>query len=166
MIPPFAVIVSVIFRNLVLTVVVSIEIVVKPSTTFSVFPVGMVKPPFAVINPEILAEPTTSSATVGDALPIPRRDLAPPIKYMLLVALALVPYWAIGAVNSVLTSIKFEVIVVCPSMLTSPMTSSLDLGAELPIPVLPDCNIQKSMRLEVLLSILKVPSLFIRFQLL
>jgi hypothetical protein len=85
---------------------------------------------------------------------------------MLLAALMFVPNWAIGADDSVLLSIILEVIIVCPSMLTSPTTSSLDFGAVLPIPVLPDCNIEKSMRLEVLLSILKEPSLFIRFQLL
>ena len=127
---------------------------------------GMVKPPFAVINPEIFAAPDTSSATVGDALPIPRRDLAPPTKYMLLAALVFVPNWAIGVVDSVLLSIILELIVVRPSILTSPTTSSLDLGVMLPIPTFPDCNTQKSMRLEVLLKILNIPSLLIRFQLL
>jgi hypothetical protein len=166
MIPPFAVIVSVIFRNLVLTVVVSIEGVDNPSTTFSTLPAGIVKPPFAVINPEIFAAPNTSSATVGEELPIPMRDLAPPSKYMLLAALAFVPNWAIGVVNCVLLSIILDVIVVRPTILTSPMTSNLDFGAALPIPVLPDCNIQKSTRLEVLLNILNMPSLLIRFQLL
>jgi len=60
----------------------------------------------------------------------------------------------------------FDVMVVRPSIDTSPTTSSFDFGDVLPIPIFPLCNIQKSMRFEVLLSILKMPLLLMRFQLL
>ena len=161
MIPPLALIVSATFRFVAFMVPEFIS-----PRTFSTRPVGMVKPPFAVIKPDILVAPATSRATVGDALPIPMRDLAPPTKYMLLLAFAWVPNWAIGAVVSVLATIILEFIVVRPCMLTSPTTSSLDFGAVLPIPIFPDGNIQKSTRLEVLLSILNMPLLLMRFQLL
>lgn len=80
--------------------------------------------------------------------------------------MAFVPNCATGAVDSVFIRMIFEVMVVRPSIDTSPTTSSFDCGDVLPIPIFPLCNIQKSMRFEVLLSILKMPLLLIRFQLL
>ena len=112
--PPFAFIVLDTFRLAVLTVVVLIIIVDNVPTTFKFRPAGTIIPPFAVINPEILAEPTTSSGTVGDKLPIPKRDEEPPIIYMLLWTMALVPNCAIGIVESVLLIIKLELSVVRP----------------------------------------------------
>jgi hypothetical protein len=77
-----------------------------------------------------------------------------------------VPNCAIGAVDMVLSRMRFEVSVVLPRIAMSPAMSSFDFGDVLPIPMFPLCNIQKSMRFEVLLSILKMPLLLIKFQLL
>jgi hypothetical protein len=84
------------------------------------FPIGTVTPPFAVINspanmvvedtmlfadiapdapivataiaPDMFAPPTTSRDTEGTELPIPILACPPPVKYMLFVADAFVPY--------------------------------------------------------------------------
>jgi len=77
-----------------------------------------------------------------------------------------VPNCAIGAVDIVFATTRFEVSVVRPSIATLPTISSFDTGDVLPIPIFPLCKIQKSMRFEVLLSILKMPLLLMRFQLL
>jgi hypothetical protein len=60
--------------------------------------VVVVIPAAANNAPDILVSPATSKATVGELLPIPTRALPPPAIYMLLAALAFVPYWAIGVV--------------------------------------------------------------------
>jgi hypothetical protein len=103
-----------------------IVVAVMPPSATTCFPRGTVMPPLAVINsparivvvdamlfadiaadalivfadtvPDMLAAPRTSRATVGDELPMPILALPPPIKYRLFAALALVPYWTIGAV--------------------------------------------------------------------
>jgi hypothetical protein len=78
-IPPIALVIpSVVNTPLVFNVPVLTDIVDNPSTILSVCPVGTIKPPFAVINPEIFALPTTSSGTEGIEVPIPMRALEPP----------------------------------------------------------------------------------------
>ena len=77
-IPPLALIDSDADSATVFMVVVFIVADSNPPSTFRVCPVGIVKPPFAVISPEIFAVPTTSSEADGDELPIPIRPLEPP----------------------------------------------------------------------------------------
>jgi hypothetical protein len=76
--PPFALIDSDAFSDAVCMVVAFIVADSNPPITFRVCPVGIVKPPLAVISPEIFAEPTTSREAEGDELPIPIRPLEPP----------------------------------------------------------------------------------------
>lgn len=76
--PPFALIDSDAFNTAVFMVVAFITVDSNPPSTFRACPTGIVKPPLAVIRPEIFAVPTTSSEADGDELPIPMRPLEPP----------------------------------------------------------------------------------------
>ena len=93
------------------------------------------------------------------------RAFEPPVKYILLCTFAFVPICASGVILLELLIIKFEDIVVIPSILTEPTISSVDFGEVLPIPTLPFCNIQKLTIFVELLSILNVPLLLTRLQL-
>ena len=79
MIPPLALIAFATFK---VSVVITVDWIFPK--TLSVCPSGTVKPPFAVITPDILAVPRISREALGAELPIPILALVPPNIYILL----------------------------------------------------------------------------------